>query len=217
MYKNYSDNEDKVKLEIDSEFKIDSNVDNVHYNEIEIESKEVIDTETNDLKNKQFDEYFDVLIYEKINSDDKIQIDNKDIENKTKLNEGKRNIEIGITPEIEKSYSDDENHEYSDNESINIIEKTKKIRKKQIKYTSEERPSRFKKIELITKNTLNMERFYDTSVVNEKVLQDILDKGMSMKCNGIYKFKCGICNTPFYKKINLQRHTILTHVPVRKI
>ncbi|XP_013141760.1 PREDICTED: uncharacterized protein LOC106105850 [Papilio polytes] len=118
VYKNYSDNEDKVKLEIEAEFKIDSAVDNVHYNEIEIESKEVIDTENNDLKNKQFDEYFDVLIYEKINSDDKIQIDNKDIENITKINKGKRNIEIGITPEIEKSYSDDENHEDSDNENL---------------------------------------------------------------------------------------------------
>ncbi|XP_013141787.1 PREDICTED: zinc finger protein 254-like [Papilio polytes] len=60
-----------------------------------------------------------------------------------------------------------------------------------------------------------MERFYDTSVVNEKVLQDILDNGMSMKYNGKYKFKCGICNTPFYKKINLQRHTILTHLPAK--
>ncbi|XP_045541303.1 zinc finger protein OZF-like [Papilio machaon] len=60
-----------------------------------------------------------------------------------------------------------------------------------------------------------MERFYVINDVNEKVIEEILDRRLSIKYSGKPKNKCRLCNIMFKREIDLRRHKTLKHFPVK--
>ncbi|KPJ14060.1 Zinc finger protein 878 [Papilio machaon] len=224
------ENEKKVKLEIEEEFndlddKNDRNDDISNEEDIRIEPKGEIfnNIVLEEDINKEFNKIntsFEDEMYNEVKSDETIQyktkeeIFNKEVERK-KTNKRKKNIEIEI-PIINESDLDDKvfDDDISDEEINNKSpEENLQNPKKKKKIIPEQRPCRYKKRELITKNTTNMERFYVKNDVNEKVIEEILDRRLSIKYSGKPKNKCRLCNIMFKREIDLRRHKTLKHFP----
>ncbi|XP_013162657.1 PREDICTED: zinc finger protein 135-like isoform X2 [Papilio xuthus] len=195
VYESY--NGDKIKLEIHREH------DEVPLNdeEILIEPKEEIldeiieqDTEQLIIKDNLFDEF-----------------KNETNQNESEAyNKTKGNNQIDIT-KIKSEDIQTDTFDYSD--EANKDYKVKKRKKKKV--VAELRPCRYTKRELINRNTINMERYYFTSDVNEQVLEEIYDRRMSLKYLAKPKYKCILCMVKFNREIDKERHNTLKHLPVR--